>query len=259
MEIIEGGLLNAVVGHERVRPKHNKFSYKVYYTVFPIQRLTSLKGRLLSVNRFNIWSIYERDHGARDGSPWEPWIRTILDKQGVAAATTGDIVIMTFPRLLGYGFNPISFWFCLDKEGGLRAVLCEVNNTFNDYHNYLIAHSDLRPILKDDAFTAPKKMYVSPFNDVEGEYKFRFNYSKDKIQVWIEYWTEDALKVSTYVGGDRTTLSDSTLLTLFFTRPLMTLFVIGRIHWQAVRLWFKGVKPALLPTHESGHVTRAQD
>ena len=259
MEIIERGLLDAVVGHERVKPVNNKFSYKVYYAVFPVSCLMSLKGNFLSINRFNIWSIYEKDHGPKDGSSWETWIRGILNANGVGGACDGEIIHMSLPRVIGYAFNPISFWFCLDRKGELRAVLCEVNNTFGDFRNYLAAHDDVRPIHKDDVLKAEKMMYVSPFNTVEGEYHFRFNYSEEKIQVWIEYHTEGSLKVSTYVGGERKNLTDASLLKMFFARPLMTFLVVGRIHYQALRLWMKGLKSPPLPKHVSGETTRARD
>lgn len=252
-------LLDALVGHERVKPKRNKFSYKVYYVVFPIHELARLSSRFFSINRFNVWSLHEKDHGARDGSSWEPWIRTILKNEGLDIVANGDIELMTLPRLLGYGFNPISFWFCLDKEGELRAVLCEVNNTFGNNHNYLVARSDGSPITREEAMTTAKAMFVSPFNKVEGEYKFRFNYTKERIEVWIEYLTEGTLKISTYVGGNRLELNDASLVSMFIKRPLMTFMVVFRIHWQALRLWFKGVKTAPIPKHESGLVTRAQD
>ena len=259
MEIIERGLIDAVVSHERVKPVNNRFSYKVYYTVFPVSRLTLLKGNFLSINRFNIWSIYENDHGPKDGGSWESWIRNILDSNGVGAVCDGEIIHMSLPRVLGYAFNPISFWFCLDSKKDVRAVLCEVNNTFGDFRNYLAAHDDLRPIVENDILKAPKMMHVSPFNTVEGEYHFRFNYSEEKIQVWIEYRTEGSLKVSTYVGGERKNLTDASLLRMFFARPFMTYFVIGRIHYQAFRLWMKGLKSPALPEHVSGETTRALD
>src|SRR5262245_56485980 len=117
-------LLLADVMHKRLRPKENKFIYKVFYLCFPLRKTEELKNRFLSLDSFNLIGFYKKDHAKRDGSEIEPWIRDLLKSQNVNEAD-GDITLLTYPRVLGHVFNPVSFWFCQDKGGALRAVLAE--------------------------------------------------------------------------------------------------------------------------------------
>ncbi len=245
---IKNGLCLAKVMHKRMQPKENQFVYSVFYLCFPLKNVKDIAGGILSLNRFNILGFYEKDHGAKDGSSLEKWIRDILEKEGVKEAD-GDIVLMTYPRVLGYVFNPVSFWFCLDKQGKLRAVLAEVNNTFGESHNYLISHPDNREIKKDEWLIARKVFHVSPFMEVEGTYKFRFAYSDDVAGVWLDYDTEKGEMLKTWVVGKRIDLNKSSIMKAFLKHPLVTLKTIFLIHYQAVRLilkgiwWFKKPKP----------------
>jgi DUF1365 family protein len=227
-------LLIAKVSHARQRPKRNAFSYGVYYLCFALSELAQIKKSLLP-----IFSFHERDHGAMDGTPLEPWIRHILEQRNIPEAN-GDIILLTLPRLFGYVFNPVSFWFCLDSQGELRAVLSEVTNTFGDRHCYLSAHEDRRPIAPDDQIRAEKLLHVSPFIDVTGYYLFRFIYRGAKIGVWIDHYNDEGLLITTALTGKREMLSAANQLRCFFRYPLVTLKVIGLIHYQALWLWFKG-------------------
>jgi DUF1365 family protein len=142
-----------------------------------------------------------RDHGARDGSPPEPWIRRLLAAEGITAAD-GEVVLQTFPRLFGFVFNPVSFWFCHDRAGALRAVLAEVRNTFGDHHNYLVAHADQRPISAADTLTARKIFHVSPFFPVAGEYRFRFDLDgPQRRRVELDYWLDGERVLATSLQG----------------------------------------------------------
>mgnify|MGYP000964812953 FL=1 len=137
------------VMHERTRPAHNRFTYPLATLRIPLSHLEGLRVPLLGVDRPGVFSLRSRDHGARNGSPLLPWIRDLLDRQGLAEAD-GEVVLQTMPRMFGFLFNPVSFWFCHDRQGGLRAVLAEVSNTFGEHHNYLVAHPDHRPITAGD-------------------------------------------------------------------------------------------------------------
>ena len=137
------------VMHSRLRPRRNRFVYRVFFLRVRVDRLDTLRGPLFSLDRWNLFSLHRRDHGARDESELEPWIRGLLAHEGLDSAD-GEIWLQTFPRMLGYVFNPVSFWLCHDRAGALRTVLCEVNNTFGERHNYLLAHPDQRPILPGD-------------------------------------------------------------------------------------------------------------
>ena len=129
------------VMHERTRPVHNRFTYPLATLRIPLSHLEGLRVPLLGVDRPGVFSLRSRDHGARNGSPLLPWIRDLLDRQGLVEAD-GEVVLQTMPRMFGFLFNPVSFWFCHDRQGGLRAVLAEVSNTFGEHHNYLVAHPD---------------------------------------------------------------------------------------------------------------------
>lgn len=241
MAKLAGGFVAAKVMHRRLLPRENRFVYGAYYLCLPLSIVDSVRFRLLRKEKWGFFSLHNRDHGARDGSPWQPWIRSLLGEFGVTSAD-GEVVLMTMPRVFGYVFNPVSFWFCLDKEGGLRAVLAEVNNTFGERHNYLIFHDDQRLILPDEWLKSKKMFYVSPFLEVKGEYLFRFHYQEDRVGVWIDYQTEEGTVLNTYVGGKRNVLNDRVLLAAFAKIPLVTLKVIAMIHYQAVKLWLKRVR-----------------
>jgi hypothetical protein len=233
------------VFHKRLRPAAHQFSYGVFFLRLPLSHLSELGNRWLSRDKFNLLSFMTRDYGPRDGTCLEAWIRLLLEREGVELAD-GEIVLQTFPRLLGYVFNPISLWYCHDREGQLRAVLCEVNNTFGERHNYLVAHADQRPIAAGDWLTARKVFHVSPFCDVKGHYRFRFEQTAGRAYAQVDYFdtaeTDDQSKllVTTIHGAPQTITSRGTLLA-FLTHPLMTFAVVARIHWHALKLWLKRV------------------
>jgi DUF1365 family protein len=148
-------------------------------------------------------------------------------------------VLQTFPRIFGFVFNPVSFWFCHDRSGALRAVLAEVRNTFGDRHNYLIAHADQRPILAADTLTARKIFHVSPFFPVAGEYRFRFELTPLRRRVELDYWLDGERVLATALEGRPQPLAAAPLRNALLRQPLLTLAVVWRIHWQAVQLWLK--------------------
>lgn len=240
MAELNNGLLRARIMHRRLLPRQNQFVYHVYYLCFPLSQLAKLASGWLRLERFGVFSFYKRDYGARDGSELLPWIRGLLARYGVTAAD-GEVVLMTMPRVLGHVFNPVSFWFCLDKTGGLRAVLAEVNNTFGERHCYLLFHDDQRVIAPDEWLKSNKMFYVSPFLEVKGSYLFRFHYQEHHVGVWIDYQTDEGLVLQTFVGGVRAPLTNASLMCAFCQIPLVTLKVIALIHYQAVKLWLKRV------------------
>lgn len=241
--------------HARLRPRRNVFSYGVFFVRFPVDAPESLRGPLFSVDRFNLVSFHRRDHGARDGSDLTAWIRGILEREGVASAD-GAIWLQTFPRVLGYVFNPVSFWLCHDRDGRLRAVLCEVNNTFGEHHNYLLAHADERPIEPGDTLFARKVFHVSPFFEVAGTYRFQFDTSPEATLIRIDYEDAQSRLLLTSVSGVAAPLGTRTLLGALARHGWMTFAVIARIHWQALRLWLKGVPFFSKPVPPAQETTR---
>jgi uncharacterized protein len=234
-------LLDAKIFHERMKPRRNRFSYHAFYCLLPVSELTQARRQgLFSINRANLFSVQASDYG-RAGLPPEHYIRQVLDDWKLPEAD-GEVRLMTLPRVLGYGFNPVSFWLCYDRGDQLRAVLAEVNNTFGERHSYLCFHDDHRVIAPSDTLGARKVFHVSPFIGVEGRYAFRFGASRDKIAITIDLEDSEGLLLRTAVGGRPEAMSSAALLSLLAKNPLYPFKVIGLIHYQAVKLFLKGVR-----------------
>jgi hypothetical protein len=243
------------VMHRRLRPAANRFDYGVFFLAVPLSRPESIENRWCSLNRGNLFSLRFADYGARDGSHPLPWIRGLLDEAGIAGAD-GEVWLQTFPRVLGYVFNPVSFWYCEARDGSLRAIVCEVNNTFGERHRYLLAHVDGRPIRRGETLAARKVFHVSPFNPVAGDYRFRFEVPGARSLARIDYHDGEGDILHTSISGTAVPYTAGALLRAFFAYPLMTVGVIGRIHWQALRLWAKRVPFFAKPVPPVEQVTR---
>lgn len=233
-------IIIANLAHTRFLPKKHSFSHKVYYLCVSLEKIHKLKMRLFSLNRFNIFSFYYKDHGCNNLAPLH-WARDILEDWKINEAN-GDIILLTMPRVLGYVFNPVSFWFCMDKEKKLRAVISEVNNTFGEKHCYISYKDNRKPIEKNDWLESKKLFHVSPFFKVEGHYKFRFVFNDKQIGVWIDYYDEEQKKLTTSLIGKRVVLNGRNLLWCFVRYPFIGLKVITLIHYHAIRLICKGAK-----------------
>jgi hypothetical protein len=228
------------VFHCRRRPVRHAFAYPVFFLRIPLSAMARAGRGIFSVDRWNLLALHGRDHGPRDGSPLEPWVRSQLARAGVRGAD-GEIVLQAFPRVLGYVFNPIAIFYCHDRAGALRAVLCEVSNTFGERHNYLLAHADGRPIAATDRMRAEKVFHVSPFCEVEGFYRFRFAGDERRQFAQIDYHDRDGKLIVTAIDGEARPIGAGSLARALLGYPLMTAGVIARIHWQALRLWLKRV------------------
>lgn len=235
-------LLYGSVVHARHATASNAFSYAMFTLWLPLSQLTEAGSAVLGVEKLRLFSFFNRDHGARDGSPLLPWIRAILQRHGLNEVCDGEIVLQTMPRLFGFVFNPVSFWYCHDQAGGLRAVLAEVNNTFGERHNYLVVHADQRVIAADDVLVAQKVFHVSPFFPVRGEYHFSFARRGERLTVGIDLFDDDHKQLTTRLIGSEQALSPGNLLRAWLRCPLLTLGVVYRINWQALRLLAKRVQ-----------------
>jgi DUF1365 family protein len=249
-------IVDAAVVHRRLRPRNNAFRYRVAYLCLGLDALETAGGRWLKLDRPGLVSFRRADHGGHDGLDLKAWLKNILYRHGVGEICDGDVVLMTMPRMLGYVFNPVSFWFCRDRSGALRAVLCEVNNTFGETHCYLVHHDDNRPIEPDAWLEGRKAFHVSPFLPIEGGYRFRFRLDDEYAHVDVNYHDADGLMLATSVGGRREALDDRTVLRRFLGNPTMTLAVIVRIHWQALHLWRKRARFYRKPAPPPEFVTR---
>ena len=253
------------VRHTRHRPRRNAFNYPAYFLRLPMRRLdAALEGqRLLSHNRFNLLSFHDADHGDRHRPmPLVAWIDGLLAGEDIHDAD-GEIWLHTFPRVLGYTFKPVSFWFCQRRDGALRAIVCEINNTFGERHCYLLAHRDGRGIAPGEELAATKIFHVSPFCKVAGGYRFRFLSAHDRSVARIDYDDADQAAspgqplISTSLSGRLQPISDRALLSAFLRIPFFTFGVIARIHWQAVRLLWKRAPFFSKPAPPTAEVSRS--
>ena len=240
------------VMHGRLLPKRNRFAYKIYYLAFPLSQIGTLP---IARNRFAPLSFYDRDHGRCDGSSLEDWARGILAGYNIKEAD-GEIRLVCMPRVLGYVFNPVSFWLCYDKQENLRAVLCEVHNTFGERHTYLCAHENHRPVTSRDILRGRKLFHVSPSLKREGHYEFRFDAQREKFGIWIDFFYSGGEKqLVTSLTGSLEPMNAGTLRKAFWVYPLVTFKAIVLIHWQALRLLVKGVEYFPKPQQNREHVS----
>lgn len=242
------------VMHARHLPVRHRFVYPLFFLRLPLSRLGEADCGLLGIDRPAPMSFRTRDHGPRDGRPLLPWIRELLRAEGLEQVD-GEVVLQTQPRVLGYVFNPVSFWFCHDRAGVLRAVLCEVRNTFGEHHNYLAAHADGRPIGAAEAIWARKVFHVSPFCSVEGEYRFRFYNRPDRAIARIDYHDADGPLLLTSLSGRLEPVDRAAARRAVVAHPLFTVGVIARIHWHALRLWLARVPLRSKPAPPEAAVT----
>lgn len=196
--------------------------------------------RLFSKNSRNIVSLDMADHGGTPGEGYgADWVRAVLLQEGLTQFLDHKIMLLAQPRIYGRGFNPVSFWFVMDKQERPIIIIAEVNNTFGERHSYICQKSDLSPISREDHLQAKKVFYVSPFQSVEGEYGFRFDISDTKVGIWIDYRDGDNGVYAT-LTGKRTPLSDATIVKILLKRPFGFIRVTSLIYWQAIRLKLKG-------------------
>lgn len=240
--------------HGRKGDIANAFSYGVDYVLFDPEAKQRTPW-LFSRNAANLTSFWDSDHG---GAPREgrgaAWFREVLAAHGLDAHVS-RISLLAQPRVLGHVFNPVSFWLGFDDEDNLTVVVPEVSNTYGDRHSYLCAHENGRPIAATDTLTAQKIFYVSPFQPVEGGYRFRFDIRDDKIGIWIDYDAKGHGLLAT-LTGKRAPLTNLSILRACLRRPLGSRRVLGLIHWQALKLWWKGATFRSRPTPPSEEVSR---
>ena len=231
MAIIENSWLEAKVHHKRFAPKVNQFSYKAYFMVLDMDQLHS-PSALFSVNKANLLSYRDKDHGLRKKNhSATAWAKSLFAEQ---KQEIDQLFLLSMPRVLGYLFNPVSFWFGI-KNQRLVGVIAEVNNTFNQTHSYICIPKDNQTIEKECWFWADKCFHVSPFYKREGAYRFNFHIGDDgHLCVKIHYYIQNQLQLITSIKGKRHTLSTLNTLKSFVFVPFLTIKVISLIHYQAL-------------------------
>jgi uncharacterized protein len=251
------------VRHTRLRPARNSFAYSTYFLLLPMRSLRAQPAPALARNRFGLISFFDRDHG-EGGADSLAWIDKLLVGEGIADAS-GEVWLHCYPRVLGYTFKPVSFWYCHREDDSLAAIVVEVNNTFGERHCYLLRGPGLA---FGKELHAAKVFHVSPFCDVAGSYRFRFMRTglrpstasgpapPARTVVRLDHDDADGPLLQTSVSGTLSALTAHSIRRAFFGTPLMTLAVIGRIHWQALRLWAKRVPFVRKPAAPTAFVSR---
>jgi uncharacterized protein len=231
------------VMHARLKPMGHRFSYRVMSLLIDLDRLDAAdrQSRLFGVNRAALYSFNEADHGMRDGSRLRAYAQRCAAADGIDL-TGGRVLLLCYPRLLGYTFNPLSAYFCYRAGGELALIIYEVRNTFGDIHAYVL------PVKPGEISEAgvrqqqDKLFYVSPFIEMAMRYHFRVSPPGHTVKLRILETDREGPLLSATFHGRRRPLTTAALLRSFFALPLVTLKIVSAIHWQALRLWLKGAR-----------------
>lgn len=237
---LSSAIYEGTVVHERVRPKRHHLRYDVFTMLLDLDELPELdrRFRLFGHNRAAIFSFYDRDHGPTTGGALRPWVEARLAEAGLKN-DGGAIRLLCYPRIFGYAFNPLSVYFCYRHDGALMAILYEVCNTYKERHTYIIPVDDpARRVIKQ---RCGKALYVSPFIGMETDYHFRIVPPGDGVNIVIRQEDADGLLLAAAFQGVRIPFTARALTRTLIRFPLLTLKVIGGIHWEALRLWLKGI------------------
>ena len=239
------------VRHRRLRPREHAFAYPSYFLWLPMRALRREPSVPLNRNGRGWLSFHDADHGD-GGADALAWLETLLTAEGIADAD-GEVWLQTYPRVLGHVFKPVSFWFCERADRSLAAVVVEVNNTFGERHCYLLRGPELAWGREQQA---AKVFHVSPFCRVEGLYRFRFMRADDRIVARVDHDDAQGALLHTSVSGHLQPLTTRSARAAFFAMPALTLMVVARIHWQALKLAFKRVPFFSKPQPPERFVTR---
>ncbi|HZP13250.1 MAG TPA: DUF1365 domain-containing protein [Nevskiaceae bacterium] len=236
---MDGALYSARVMHRRLIAPLYRFVYRVFYVLVDVDHVDALARRLrfFSHNRFNLFCLHDRDY-TDAGS-----LRAFAESQ--VGGKLGRIRLLTMPRVLGFAFNPLSMWYCEDRDGRVRAVIADVRNTFGERHCYL-----LEPVTEGNprgtTFGAPvekdKCFHVSPFFDLVGRYRFDLAEPGEELRVAIHETREGVPILDATLSGERRGLTDGEILRQVLWMPWMTLKVVAAIHWEALKLWLRGAR-----------------
>jgi hypothetical protein len=245
---VEGDAAALYVGkvmHARLKPVRHRFSYRVMSLLIDLDRLDVAQRQtpLFGVNRRALYSFHEADHGPRDGSSLRDYAQRRAAEHGIDLHG-GRVLLLCYPRLFGYAFNPLSIYFCYQESGQLALVIYEVRNTFGDIHAYVlpVGSGDVGPAgIRQEQ---DKRFYVSPFIEMEMRYRFRLVAPREHVKLRILETDSQGPLLSATFNGRRRALTTEELLRSLFSLPAVTLKIIAAIHWEALRLWLKGVRLA---------------
>ena len=227
------------VVHARARPRKHQLRYKVFSLLLDLDELPLLDRalRLFGHNRRAVLSFHDADHGNGERGHLKAWV---MERLGSAGIATSDLRVrmLCYPRIFGYVFNPLTVYFCEKRDGSRLAILYEVCNTFHERHTYIIPAKEIDG---DVSHSCAKELYVSPFMPMDCRYEFRIRPPGDKVRIAINESDGEGHLLFASFEGERREISDSALFKSLLTYPLMTLKVMGAIHWEARLLWMKGI------------------
>tara|TARA_Y100000590_G_scaffold243681_1_gene273933 strand:+ start:19 stop:789 length:771 start_codon:yes stop_codon:yes gene_type:complete len=226
--------------HKRFKPKEHFFKYKVFSLFIDLYELKEIEKKIkfFSYNKFNLISFFDIDHGARDGTSLEDWVKKHLKNVGVLD-TNIKIRLLCYPRILGYVFNPLSIFFIYDENNNLISILYEVKNTFNEQHTYVFKTEKGKNLIEN---SCNKKFHVSPFIEMECKYFFKILNPDNNLSVIINQSDNEGKLLYASQDGIKKKLNNKNLIFSYISHPLMTFKIIGAIHYEALKLWLKGIK-----------------
>jgi DUF1365 family protein len=233
-------IYTGTVIHKRFKPKIHTFNYKVFSLLIDLSEVDLLHKtlRLFSYNKFNIISFFNKDHGPRDGSCLKNWVIDNLKKNNIENKEV-KIKLLCYPRIFGYVFNPLSIFYVYDKNSDLIAILYEVKNTFGEQHSYIFKTKKEQKLIQH---VCKKKFHVSPFIEMNCVYFFRLLKPGNKISVIIDVQDPEGKILYASQDGVKSELNNNNLFKSYLKHPLMTLKIIITIHFEAFKLWIKGIK-----------------
>jgi DUF1365 family protein len=232
-------LYECEVMHHRLAPKQNRFTYKLFLFCLDLDEIPAVcrKIRGLSHNSFNLYTFRDRDHlTVTDGGSVRKNLTAYLSQHGVDFPDDGKAILLTLPRVLGYIFNPVSFYFCFDAAGGPICALAQVGNTFGEMKPYLLARPEAGGVFR---LRTPKHFYVSPFSSLDLEFDFKLRTPGQELEIHIDDWQGEERVLLSSLTGTRVPLTTARLAWLTLKFPLVTVKVIFLIHLQALLLWLK--------------------
>lgn len=239
--------------HGRRGAVKNGFRYSIDYVLLDAEHTVAAPS-FFARDRRALMSLHDSDHG---GPPkagiGAKWVRDVMAAHDLPQPAR--IELLAQPRVFGHVFNPVSFWLCYDARAQLTCVIAEVSNTFGDRHSYLCHHDDLRQITKDETLSAQKIFHVSPFQPLDGGYVFNFDIQPDCIAIRIDYTRGHGGLIATLKGARRP-LTNASILRAVLRRPFGSRRVLALIHWQALKLWWKGAQYRARPAPPSHDISK---
>ena len=233
-------IYNGNVIHKRFKPKEHFFKYKVFSLFIDLSEIKEIEKKIsfFSYNKFNLISFFDKDHGDRNGTSLVEWVKNNLKKSGLDTREI-KIKLLCYPRIFGYVFNPLSIFFVYNSKSSLIAILYEVKNTYGEQHTYVFKTNPNEKTIQN---SCEKKFYVSPFMDLSSKYYFKILDPQNKLSVVIDQRDKGGKLLFASQDGIRSELSSKNLILSYIKHPLMTFKIISAIHFEALRLWMKGIK-----------------